>query len=53
MAWEDDLENDTPRGLTGREDQVPAARWADPTELGAEWKYHPGPCCSGSEMGAP
>lgn len=39
MSWEDDLLKETPRGLTGGEDTVPGARWADPDALDARWAY--------------
>ena len=39
MGWEDDLAAETPRGLLGRADQVPAAHWTDPGNLGPAWTY--------------
>jgi type IV secretion system protein VirD4 len=39
MSWEAQLEGDTPRGLAGRDDRVPGARWADPGDLDPEWTY--------------
>lgn len=39
MSWEDDLLKETPRGLTGGEDTVPGARWADPDALDERWTY--------------
>lgn len=39
MTWQETLSSDLPRGLGDAEDRVPAARWAAPEDLGAEWKY--------------
>lgn len=39
MGWEDNLLDDTPRGLAGKGHSVPSARWADPENLGPEWAY--------------
>lgn len=39
MSWDNDLLNELPRGVAGRDDMVPAARWAEPGELGEAWAY--------------
>lgn len=38
-AWEDRLSVETPRGLDGRRDEVPYARWTTPEALGDAWRY--------------
>ena len=38
-AWEDRLSAETPRGLDGRRDEVPYARWTPPEALGDAWRY--------------
>lgn len=42
MSWENELRATLPRGLDGAESRVPAARWAEPGDLGPEWAYNRG-----------
>ncbi len=39
MSWEAELLGALPRGVQGREDVVPGARWAEPGTLGEAWAY--------------
>jgi type IV secretion system protein VirD4 len=39
MGWEEKLLADTPRGLAEQEDRLPAATWADPDNLGQDWRH--------------
>jgi type IV secretion system protein VirD4 len=42
--FEDGLRKDVPRGLKGREDNLPRTRWAEPDELvPADWDYDKNP----------
>ena len=41
--FENGLRKDLPRGLKGREDNLPRTRWAEMGELSAEWDYDRNP----------